>query len=49
MGLEYDTKELVDEMGKVIEKNEDFYNIYVLQGLATNLDARYYRDTPVYF
>ena len=33
-------------MEEILEENQDFYNIHVLQGLATNLDSRYYRDTP---
>ena len=48
VNLEYNTKELVYEMEDVLAENLDFYNIYVLQGLATNLDIRYYRDTPEY-
>lgn len=48
MGLKYDTRELIYEMEKILEENQDFYNIYVLQGLTTNLDARYCRDTPEY-
>ena len=46
MGLKYNTKDLVYEMEEILEKNKNFYNIHVLQGLATNLDLRYYRDTP---
>lgn len=48
MSLKYDTRELVSEMEKVLEENQDFYNIYVLQGLTTNLDSLYCRDTPEY-
>lgn len=46
MGLKYNTKDLVYEMEEILEENQDFYNIHVLQGLATNMDSRYYRDTP---
>lgn len=46
MGLQYNTKDLVYEMEEILENNQDFYNIHVLQGLATNLDSIYYIDTP---
>lgn len=46
--LKYGTKDLINEMEELLVRDPNFYNIYVLQGLATNLDLRYYKDTPEY-
>lgn len=47
--LEFQTKDLLEEMDALINEYEDFYNIYVLQGLLCNIDIVYRNRTPAYF
>lgn len=47
--LEFQTKGLLEEMDALINEYDDFYNIYVLQGLLCNIDIVYRNRTPAYF
>ncbi len=47
--LEFQTKDLLEEMDALINEYDNFYNIYVLQGLLCNIDIVYRNRTPDYF